>query len=122
MGLKALFVPLVKHCLRYYLTASSGLQSFPDFVGFSEVDGVRLVYCDSNQKIPEPKQGWAKKLFEDEPQRLEWYSQECVRYQYLHRANIDILKQQLNQTEGLKTNLYDRLVDHRVMGVYQCAQ
>lgn len=99
--IKGRVCPPVKHYLRYYLTASSGLQTFPEFVGFCVVDGIQLGYCDSNHKRPEPKQSWAQKLFEDEPQRLEWYSQECVRYQYLYRANIDTLKQQLNQTGGL---------------------
>ncbi|XP_076607154.1 major histocompatibility complex class I-related protein 1-like [Chaetodon auriga] len=91
----------VKHDLKYFLTASSGLPDFPEFVAFSMVDGIQGGFCDSSRKRPKPKQEWARKLVEDDPRLLEWYAQECVRYQHLYRANIDILKQQLNQTGGV---------------------
>ncbi|XP_070772849.1 major histocompatibility complex class I-related gene protein-like isoform X2 [Enoplosus armatus] len=72
-----------------------------EFVAISMVDDIQGGYCDSSGKRPEPKQDWAKKLIKDDPQLLEWYAQECVRYRYIYRANIDMLKQQLNQTGGV---------------------
>ena len=65
------------------------------------VDDIQGGYCDSNRKRAELKQDGVKKLMEDYPQLLVWYSQECVRYQHIYRANIDTLKQQLNQTGGM---------------------
>ena len=64
------------------------------------VDEVPMGYCDSIRKIIEAKQDWTQKLIEDDPQLLEWYTQKCVLNHYDYRAHIDILKQQLNQTEG----------------------
>lgn len=93
--------PAAKHQLKYFLSASSGLQTFPEFMAFSMVDDVRGGYCDSGRKRPEPTQDWTRKLIEDYPQLLEWYGQECVRYQNIYRAHIDILKQQMNQTGGM---------------------
>ncbi|XP_070840842.1 major histocompatibility complex class I-related gene protein-like [Chaetodon trifascialis] len=91
----------VRHHLKYFLSASSGLQTFPEFVAFSMVDDIQGGYCDSSKERPELKQAWIKKLIQDYPHLLEWYGQECVRYQHIYRANIDILKQQMNQTGGV---------------------
>ncbi|XP_042292295.1 major histocompatibility complex class I-related gene protein-like [Thunnus maccoyii] len=40
-------------------------------------------------------------MFEDDPQHLEWCTQQCLLDQHKYKAHIDILKQQLNQTEGV---------------------
>uniref|UniRef100_A0A3Q1J296 Ig-like domain-containing protein n=1 Tax=Anabas testudineus TaxID=64144 RepID=A0A3Q1J296_ANATE len=64
----------VKHSLTYFLTTSSGLQTFPEFVAVSVVDGVQVGYCDSNSKTAEPRQDWVRKLIKDDPDHLEWHS------------------------------------------------
>ena len=97
------FKPLsfaVKHSLKFFFTASSGVKNFPDFVVVGLVNEVPAGYCDSNRKTPEVKQDWLKKVVEDDPQHLDWYTQECLETQHAHKAQIDMLKQQLNQTEG----------------------
>ncbi|XP_042292277.1 class I histocompatibility antigen, F10 alpha chain-like isoform X1 [Thunnus maccoyii] len=91
----------VKHSLKIFATTSSGVKNFPDYVGVGLVDEVQWGYCDSISKTVEAKQDWSQKMFEDDPQYLEWCTQQCVLDQYDHKAHIDILKQQLNQTEGV---------------------
>ncbi|XP_067468501.1 major histocompatibility complex class I-related gene protein-like [Thunnus thynnus] len=80
---------------------SSGVKNFPDYVLVGMVDEVPMVYCDSISKTAEGKQDWSQKMFEDDPQLLEWYTQRCLLDQNYYKAQIDILKQQLNQTEGV---------------------
>ncbi|XP_037649701.1 major histocompatibility complex class I-related gene protein-like isoform X16 [Sebastes umbrosus] len=94
----------VKHSLKFFLTATSGVPNFPEFVATVMVDEVLGGYYDGNIKTPELKQDWARKLAKDEPQHLEWYSQECFGRQHFFRAILDSLKQRLNQT-GVKHSL-----------------
>ncbi|XP_042292279.1 major histocompatibility complex class I-related gene protein-like isoform X1 [Thunnus maccoyii] len=90
-----------KHSLKYFFTTSSGVKNFPDFVVVGMVEEVPAGYCDSISKTVEGKQDWTQKMFEDDPQHMEWYTQRCLLHQYDDKAQIDILKQQLNQTEGV---------------------
>uniref|UniRef100_A0A665U4D7 Class I histocompatibility antigen, F10 alpha chain-like n=1 Tax=Echeneis naucrates TaxID=173247 RepID=A0A665U4D7_ECHNA len=109
MNMKELFVLLlmshittpVKHSLKYILTATSGVSNLPEFMGAATVDEVQIGYCDSNIKVAEPKQDWMKKLIKDDPQHLEWYLLKCSETQQVFRANIDGLRQRLNQTGGV---------------------
>ncbi|XP_042292264.1 major histocompatibility complex class I-related gene protein-like isoform X2 [Thunnus maccoyii] len=91
----------VKHSLKYFATKSSGVKNFPDYVAVGLVDEVPMSYCDSISKTVEGKQDWTQKMFEDDPQHLELYTQWCLLHQHEYKAHIDILKQQLNQTEGV---------------------
>ncbi|XP_067468483.1 major histocompatibility complex class I-related gene protein-like [Thunnus thynnus] len=97
---KSIGQPL-KHSLKFFFTTSSEVKNFPDFVVVGLVDEVPLGYCDSISNTAEPKQDWSKKMIEDDPQHLEWYTQRCLLNQYNHKAQIYILKQQLNQTEAV---------------------
>ncbi|XP_075968846.1 major histocompatibility complex class I-related gene protein-like [Anarhichas minor] len=90
----------VKHSLKYFLTATSGVKNIPEFVGLGMVDEVEMVYCDSNIKNPEPKQDWMRDLLKDNPEHMEWYVQRCLIEQQFFRTNLDGLKQRLNQTGG----------------------
>ncbi|XP_072226100.1 major histocompatibility complex class I-related gene protein-like isoform X2 [Leuresthes tenuis] len=90
----------VKHSLKYFITATSGVPDFPEFVGAATVNEVQVGYCDSNIKTAEPKQDWMRKLIKDDPQHLEWYSLKCLGNQQVFRTNIEDLKQRLNRTEG----------------------
>uniref|UniRef100_A0A3P9C8I0 Major histocompatibility complex class I-related gene protein n=1 Tax=Maylandia zebra TaxID=106582 RepID=A0A3P9C8I0_9CICH len=96
----------VKYSLKYFLTATSGLPDFPEFVASALVNGVQVGYCDSNIRTAEPTQDWMKKLVKDDPQHLDWYSEKCFGNQQVFRANIDSLKQRLNQTRGKKIMTY----------------
>uniref|UniRef100_A0A3Q0SYU1 Ig-like domain-containing protein n=1 Tax=Amphilophus citrinellus TaxID=61819 RepID=A0A3Q0SYU1_AMPCI len=95
------FSPTVKHSLKYFITASSGIQDFPEFVGAALVDEVLVGYCDSNIGRAEPRQEWMKLFLKDAPQRLKWYTDKCSGNQQVFRANINNLKTRLNQTEGV---------------------
>ncbi|XP_067468566.1 uncharacterized protein [Thunnus thynnus] len=90
-----------KHSLKYFFTTSSGVKNFPDYVAVGLVDEVPAGYYDIISKTVEGKQDWTQKMFEDDPQHMEWYTQRCLLHQYDDKAQIDILKQQLNQTEGV---------------------
>uniref|UniRef100_A0A3P9BF21 Major histocompatibility complex class I-related gene protein n=1 Tax=Maylandia zebra TaxID=106582 RepID=A0A3P9BF21_9CICH len=91
----------VKHSLKYFITASSGISDFPEFVGAALVDGVLVGYCDSSIRRAEPKLDWMQELIKKDPQHLEWYTQKCSGNQQVFRANINSLKKRLNQTEGV---------------------
>ncbi|KAM7384773.1 hypothetical protein PAMA_011903 [Pampus argenteus] len=91
----------VTHSLKFFLTASSGLKNFPDFVVVGVVDEIPIGYCNSIIKRAEAKQDWSKKLIEDDPQHLEWYNLECLMSQQIYKYELVNVKQQLNQTEGV---------------------
>ncbi|CAI5691610.1 unnamed protein product [Oreochromis niloticus] len=55
----------VTHSLMDFVTGSSGLQNVSEFFGVLAVDGVSIIYCDSSNKIIEPRQDWMKLLFEN---------------------------------------------------------
>lgn len=95
-----MFSSTVKHSLKYFITASSGISDFPEFVGAALVDGVLVGYCDSSLRRAEPKLDWMQELVKKDPQHLEWYTQKCSGNQQVFRANINSLKKRLNQTAG----------------------
>ncbi|XP_065326366.1 major histocompatibility complex class I-related gene protein-like [Pelmatolapia mariae] len=91
----------VRHSLINYFTGSAGAPNVTQFLGVAVVDGVEAVYCDSSNKILEPRQDWVKKVFDNDSQLLEWYKHECFNIQpSAFRARIISLKQQFNQSEG----------------------
>nr|XP_046273771.1 major histocompatibility complex class I-related gene protein-like isoform X3 [Scatophagus argus] len=92
----------VKHSLKYFYIASSGLPNFPEFVAVGSVDDVLLGSCDSNKKTPEAKQDWMKKLFQIDPYHFEMYNQEClINMPNFLKATIHTLTQRFNQSGGV---------------------
>uniref|UniRef100_A0A4W6FNV0 Ig-like domain-containing protein n=1 Tax=Lates calcarifer TaxID=8187 RepID=A0A4W6FNV0_LATCA len=65
------------HSLRFFYTGSYGVMTFPEFVGVVMVDEVEVIYCDSSIGGAEPKQDWMRKLIKDDPEHMDWYSNEC---------------------------------------------
>ncbi|XP_033182119.1 major histocompatibility complex class I-related gene protein-like [Anabas testudineus] len=95
------FTYSVKHSLVIFLTTSSGLQTFPEFVAVAVVDGVQVDYYDSNIRSLEPRQEWVKELNEDDPQNLVSATQYYVcRYQ-CSKEDIDSIMQHFNQSVGV---------------------
>nr|XP_057903664.1 uncharacterized protein LOC131102177 [Doryrhamphus excisus] len=90
----------VKHSLKYFLTATSGMQNFPEFVGVATVDDVQVGYCDSSIQSAEPKQDWMKKLVQAEPYHLHWYRQKCYGNQKVFREKLEAFSLRLNQSGG----------------------
>ncbi|XP_027132757.1 major histocompatibility complex class I-related gene protein-like isoform X3 [Larimichthys crocea] len=91
----------VDHSLILFATGSSGVTNFPDFVLTAMVDEIPIVIvtCDSN-KI-DPKQDWMKKLFEDDSDQVEWYTNKCQTAPNFFKDCIEILKQRFNQSGGV---------------------
>uniref|UniRef100_A0A3Q1IYP4 Ig-like domain-containing protein n=1 Tax=Anabas testudineus TaxID=64144 RepID=A0A3Q1IYP4_ANATE len=95
------FTYSVKHSLTYFLTTSSGLQNFPEFLAVAVVDDIQLGSCNSINRTAEPKQNWTRKFIEDDPGHLEWYTQSCRRNHDASVALIQELKLLLNQSGGV---------------------
>uniref|UniRef100_A0A8C4DU76 Ig-like domain-containing protein n=1 Tax=Dicentrarchus labrax TaxID=13489 RepID=A0A8C4DU76_DICLA len=95
------FKIIMKHSLKFIFTASAGVPDFPEFVVVLEVNEILAGYCDSNKKRPEPQQDWLKKLFEDDPQHLQWYTTKCSDHEpHFFKTTLDNLKQRFNQSGG----------------------
>ncbi|XP_075887515.1 major histocompatibility complex class I-related protein 1-like [Nelusetta ayraudi] len=92
----------VKHYLRDFMTASSGTQNLPEFMGFVTFDDDQFGYCDSSGRL-ETQQEWVRRFIQDNPQVSEYYVQECERFKNLFRGYIEDLNQQMNRTEGVHT-------------------
>ncbi|XP_032364444.1 class I histocompatibility antigen, F10 alpha chain isoform X5 [Etheostoma spectabile] len=92
----------VKYSRKYFITASSGLPNFPEFVATGLVNDLQWIYCDNNKKIIEPKLDWVKDLYKDNPQHLESHTRQCFDI-IPNNFNIwlDNFKQRFNQTGGV---------------------
>ncbi|XP_051812012.1 major histocompatibility complex class I-related gene protein-like isoform X3 [Acanthochromis polyacanthus] len=87
--------------MMFFVTATSGVPDFPEFMGSVLVDEVQVGYCDSNIRMPELTQDWMKKLIEHDPQHLKYYINECYATPHFLRATIDSLMKRFNQTRGV---------------------
>lgn len=77
------------------------MTNLPEFVAQLVIDDFQGGYCDSNEKIPKPRDDWAIKMIHEDPKQLELYANECVRYQHTYRVHIENIKQQFNQSGGM---------------------
>ncbi|CAL8287256.1 unnamed protein product [Gadus morhua 'NCC'] len=90
----------VIHSLRYFVTGSSGLSSFPEFVAVGMVDEVQFVHYDSVSKRAVPKQAWMDQVNRDRP---DYWERETGRYQggqQVFKGNVETAKKRFNQTGG----------------------
>ncbi|XP_070840158.1 major histocompatibility complex class I-related gene protein-like isoform X4 [Chaetodon trifascialis] len=92
---------MLKHSLKYFVTASYGIPNFPEFVAAAVVDEHLSGYCDINRKTVEPKQEWMKRLFDSDPQELEFYRGHCFHIQPNTFKIMYSLKQRFNQSEDV---------------------
>ncbi|XP_072304318.1 major histocompatibility complex class I-related gene protein [Eucyclogobius newberryi] len=92
------------HSLKYFYTSSSQVPNFPEFVGVGLVDDVEMVHYDSNTKRAEPKQDWMNKATEDNPQYWDRETGNFLNAQQVFKANIEIVRQRMNQTGGAHIN------------------
>ncbi|XP_059899948.1 major histocompatibility complex class I-related gene protein-like isoform X3 [Gadus macrocephalus] len=100
-------VSSVIHSLQYFLTLSSGLPTFPEFVAVGMMDGVQIGYYDSNIQGIALKQAWMYQFYIYHPGELETMYRMALGAQQSLKANMLDLKKLFNQTGG--THLYQNM-------------
>ncbi|XP_032435744.1 uncharacterized protein LOC116730538 [Xiphophorus hellerii] len=92
---------LVTHSLKYFYTASSGIENFPSYVSVGLVDDVQISYCDSRTNENIPKQDWMNKVSSEHPNYWEEETETCLAKQQTFKINLEIAKKRFNQTGGV---------------------
>ncbi|KAM4619025.1 major histocompatibility complex class I-related gene protein-like isoform 3-T3 [Polymixia lowei] len=95
------------HTITYFITGSSEVSNFPEFMAVLMVDEVEVGSCDSNTQRAEPKHDWMKKALTDNPHIWEAHHKCCLYYQHRLKTDIDTVKQCFNQTGGV--HVYQRM-------------
>uniref|UniRef100_A0A8C5A0E8 Ig-like domain-containing protein n=1 Tax=Gadus morhua TaxID=8049 RepID=A0A8C5A0E8_GADMO len=88
------------HSLQYFLTSSSGLSAFPEFVAVGMMDGVQIGHYDSNIQGIVLKQAWTEQFYRDHPGELEMITERALDNQQNLKAKMLYLKKLFNQTGG----------------------
>lgn len=89
-----------KHSLSYFLTASSGIPSIPEFIAVSTIDDIQAAYCDSEIKRAEPRHKWVKKLLEDDKMQWRWHNYTCMAAHQVRKSDLELLNKLYNKTGG----------------------
>ncbi|KAK0134782.1 Major histocompatibility complex class I-related gene protein [Merluccius polli] len=103
-------VSSVIHSLKYFVTGSSGVSNFPEFVSVGMVDELQFIHYDSNSQKSELKQSWMDRFTRDNPQYLERSTGINQVNQQNNKVSIENLKRRFNQTGGV----------HMVQFMYGC--
>ncbi|XP_061877702.1 class I histocompatibility antigen, F10 alpha chain-like [Entelurus aequoreus] len=91
----------VIHTLQYFLTASSQVPNFPEYVSVGYVDGVEISYYDSNIRKAESKQDWMNKITAEDPKYWQRQTEINVGNEFRDKHNLEVLKKRFNQTGGV---------------------
>ncbi|XP_019108921.1 major histocompatibility complex class I-related gene protein [Larimichthys crocea] len=91
----------VKHTMKFFFTASSGVPNLPEVVGLALLNDIEVGYCDSNIKIGLAKQDWMEKLRDGDPKYWKLHTQECTVHQQRFKVEFHNLMKRLNKTDGV---------------------
>nr|XP_061825213.1 class I histocompatibility antigen, F10 alpha chain-like [Nerophis lumbriciformis] len=91
----------VIHTLQYFHTASSQVPNFPEFVSVGYVDGVEIIYYDSNIRKAESKQDWMNKITAEDPKYWQRQTEISVGNEFNDKHSLEVLKKRFNQTGGV---------------------
>uniref|UniRef100_A0A672FFE9 Class I histocompatibility antigen, F10 alpha chain-like n=2 Tax=Salarias fasciatus TaxID=181472 RepID=A0A672FFE9_SALFA len=98
------------HSLKYFLTASTQVPNFPEYVEVGLVDEHQITHFDSNTQRFVLKQDWMNQVTEELSTYSERETQRNLATQQSFKGNIEIAKERFNQTGGL----------HLVQYMYGC--
>ncbi|XP_068188658.1 major histocompatibility complex class I-related gene protein-like [Antennarius striatus] len=91
----------VTHSLKAFITVSSGLSNFPDFMVVGLIDDVLIARFDGNTNKLKTTQNWMEKMVADYPEHWSQVTQLFLIHQKPLRALLEIYKEVFNQSEGL---------------------
>ncbi|XP_043995148.1 H-2 class I histocompatibility antigen, Q9 alpha chain-like [Gambusia affinis] len=91
----------VTHSLKYFYTASSGIENFPSYVSVGLVDEVQISHCDSRTNENIPKQVWMNQVRSEYPNYWKEETETCLSKQQTFKISLQIAKQRFNQTGGV---------------------
>lgn len=90
----------VAHSLKY-LYSSTGVSNLSEIVAVGLVDEVQAFHYDSSTRRCRPTQEWTEKASEDDPKFWQKQTEDVDHCRSNFKANIETVKQHLNQTEGI---------------------
>ncbi|XP_059411673.1 major histocompatibility complex class I-related gene protein-like isoform X4 [Carassius carassius] len=90
-----------KHSLRYFFSAVSGINDFPEFTIVGQVDDQQFMYFDSKIMKVVPKTAWMRQSV-----GADYWDRETqigIGTHQAYKNNIQVLKERFNQTTGVHT-------------------
>ncbi|XP_047461609.1 uncharacterized protein LOC125020303 [Mugil cephalus] len=97
----------VKHSLKFYFTASSGVPNLPEFMIVAEVDDIQVGYCDGSKILGIT---YHIKIPVENPQIWEWQIEQCFETEPPSSNNaLNSLIQLFNHSEGSGVHILQRI-------------
>ncbi|XP_053189999.1 BOLA class I histocompatibility antigen, alpha chain BL3-7-like [Scomber japonicus] len=90
----------VTHSMKYFVTASSQVPNFPEYVAVRTFDGVQVEHYDSNTMKAVPKQDWVDE-FPEYSLSWKWETDFHRDNQQVFKVNLKTLRERFNQTGGV---------------------
>ncbi|CAI5691565.1 unnamed protein product [Oreochromis niloticus] len=88
---------IVSDSLKYFFTASSGIQTFPEFVAVGVVDEIEMIHYDGLTAKAELKHDWVHTITKAHPDYLEYNTPKFVSAQQVYKINMEVAKERFNQ-------------------------